>query len=109
MKYLTNLIQIPKDEFKKLSYCYHYNKPASVKAPYAVWTELGEKSFHSDNEKSERALEGVVDFYSTKESDPKLDEVEAALVKMGAAWTLSSVMFESESNLIHHTWNFSVE
>ena len=109
MKYLTNLLLIPKDEFKKLSYCYHYNKPASVKAPYAVWQEQGEKSFNSDNQKSERSLEGVVDFYSTTESDSKLDEIEQALVNMGASWSLTSVMFESESNLIHFTWNFSVE
>ena len=109
MKYLTSLLQIPKDELSKLSYCYHYQKPVSVKAPYCVWQELGETNFHSDNQKSERALEGVVDFYSKTESDPKLDEIEGALVKMGAAWSLTSVMYESESSLIHHTWNFSVE
>lgn len=109
MKYLTSLLQIPKDELKKLSYCFHYNKPASYKAPYAVWQEQGETSFHSDNAKAERSLECVIDFYTLIENDPKLDEIEQALVNMGAAWSLTSVMFESESNLTHFTWNFSVE
>ena len=108
MKYLTQLLQIPKDELKKLSYCYHYNKPSSVKAPYAIWQENAEQSFHSDNTKSERSLEGVIDFYTLNESDPKLDEIEAALVNMKAAWTLSSVDYEDETQLIHFSWEWSV-
>lgn len=108
MKSLTSLIQIPRDEFAKLSYCYHYNKPTSVQAPYAVWAEDGEKSFHSDNSKSERSLEGVIDFYTLTECDPKLDEIENALIAMKASWSLTSVMHEDETNLNHFSWEWSV-
>lgn len=108
MKSLTNLIKIPRDEFAKLNYCFHYEKPASKKAPYAVWQEQQESSFHSDNSKSERALEGVIDFYTLNEDDSKVDEIESALINIGASWSLTSVMFESETNLIHFTWDWSV-
>lgn len=108
MKSLTQLIAIPKSEFSKLSYCYHYLAPASQTAPYAVWQEQDETSFNADNKKGERSLEGVIDFYTLKESDAKLDEIENALVAMGAAWQLTSVMYESETNLIHFSWDWSV-
>lgn len=108
MKFLTQLIQIPLDGFTILGFAYHYKKPSGMEAPYAVWQENGEASFHSDNQKSERALEGVIDFYTLAENDPKLDEIEAVLVDMGATWELTSVQHESESNLNHYSWDWSV-
>lgn len=108
MKSLTQLIAIPKTEFSKLSYCYHYHKPVKVVAPYAVWQEQDEASFNADNSKGERALEGIIDFYTKTEGDTKLDEIENALIAMGAAWQLTSVLFEEESNLIHFSWDWSV-
>lgn len=73
-----------------------------------VWQEQAESSFHSNNSKSERALEGVCDFYTLEENDSKIDEIENALEGMGASWQLTSVQFESESELIHFSWDWSV-
>jgi hypothetical protein len=44
---------------------YHLFKPASVKAPYAVWQEDSEgNSQHSDNIKTEQVLVVTIDYYT---------------------------------------------
>lgn len=108
MKSLTELLSEPISIFGSLEFVYHYFKPAEVEAPYAVWAEINEESFNSDNAKSERQLNGTIDFYSLEEADSKLDDIEQALASMGATWTLSSVQFEEDTNLIHTSWDWSV-
>jgi len=108
MKSLTSLLAEPISIFGLLGFAYHYFKPATVEAPYAVWAEINEESFNSDNAKSERQLNGTIDFYSLTEADEKLDEIEIALASLGATWTLSSVQFEEDTNLIHTSWDWSV-
>lgn len=109
MKSLTSLLSEPITIFGPLGYVYHYQKPAEIEAPYAVWQEFNEESFNSDNAKNERVLNGTIDFYSLEEADTKLDEIEEALMQMGATWQLSSVQFEEDTNLIHHQWEWSVK
>lgn len=108
MKYLTSLIQTALDGFGTMNYAFHYQKPSSFAAPYAVWQEQMEESFHSDNSKSERSLQGVIDFYTQSENDLKLDEIEMALDSMKASWSLTSVQYEDLTELIHYTWDWSV-
>lgn len=109
MKLLTKLLEAPVEAFKDLNYVFHYNKPTNTQAPYAVWTEQAEDSFHADNEKAERSLTGVLDFYTQTEGDSKLDDLETALISMGATWSLTSVQYEEDTMLIHFTWDWSVE
>ena len=92
MKSLTSLLTIPYDGLKALSYVFHYEKPADFEAPYAVWQETGESDFASNNRKSERALEGVIDFYTQTENDSKLDEIECYSNHRGVV-TLSDRLF----------------
>lgn len=108
MMYLTSMMAKPLSGFGELDFCYHYTKGASTVVPYAVWQERGESDFHSDNSKSERALEGVIDYFTLNECDTNADSIESALVHMGASWSLSSVAFEDETNLIHLHWDWSV-
>lgn len=108
MMYLTSMMAKPLSGFGELDFCYHYTKGAMTTVPYAVWQERGESDFHSDNQKSERALEGVIDFFTLNECDTRADSIEAALVNMGAAWSLSSVQFEDDTNYIHMHWDWSV-
>ncbi len=108
MKSLTSLLSEPITVFGQLGFVYHYHKPDATQAPYAVWTETDEESFNADNAKSERQLNGTIDFYSLTEADSKLDEIETALAKLGATWTLASVQFEEDTNLIHTSWDWSV-
>lgn len=106
MKYLTQILEGPKDAFDELSYVYHYRRPENVQAPYAVWQEQSDDSFNSDNRRSERAIDGTLEFF-TKTPDGKLDELEKALESFGASWSLSAVQFEPDTNLIHYSWDWS--
>lgn len=108
MMYLTSMMAKPLSGFGELDFCYHYTKGALTTVPYAVWQERGESDFHSDNHKSERALEGVIDYFTLNECDTNADSIEEALVHMGASWSLSSVAFEDDTNLIHLHWDWAV-
>jgi len=87
---------------------YHYTKPASVKAPYVIWTEESEDgSFHADNAEKEQEVVGYIDLYTLKEFDPLIDVVQGALARLdGCAWRLSTVQYEDETKLIHYTWEW---
>lgn len=108
MKSLTSLLAEPISIFRSLGFAYHYHKPAEVQAPYAVWQEIDENSFNSDNAKSERQLNGSIDFYSLDEADSKLDDIESALMELGATWQMTGVQYEEDTNLIHTSWDWSV-
>lgn len=113
MKLLTALLEIPFDGFRVVEdvNVYHYIKPNKAQAPYAVWQEMNDDGFYSDNGKSERRLEGILDYYTKVNAgiDPGLDVLEQAMINMGASWTLTSVQFESDTNLIHYSWDWSVK
>lgn len=109
MKMLSDLLSKPITAFKDLDYVFHYFKPASVQAPYAVWIEQNDSDFHSDNSKAERCLEAIIDFYTKDEADVRIDAIETALQSMGASWSLSAVQYEEDTALIHFSWDWSVD
>ena len=77
--------------------------------PFVVWAETGEDySFSSDNHKSEQTITGTVDLYTRTEFDPLADTVQTILDSEGVAWRLESVQYETETNLIHYEWRWSV-
>lgn len=85
--------------------CYHLTKPASVKAPYAVWQEDAEgMSHHSDNVKAEQVLEATIDYFTKTEYDPMADAIQDALNESGIAWKLESFQYEDETKLLHYEW-----
>ena len=87
---------------------YHYFRPVTA-FPALIWAESGEAdSFHSDNRKSCQTIQGTVDLFTKTEFDPLLDDVQAALEGLGAAWYLSSVQYEDETNAIHYEWTWEV-
>lgn len=112
MMLLTQLLEIPFTTFGEIEdvNIYHYRKPSTVKAPYAVWQEENDDSFYSDNGKSERSLNGILDYYTTvnNDIDPNLDTLEQALIDMGASWALTATQYEADTNLIHYSWDWSV-
>lgn len=87
---------------------YHYWRPAKVKSEYGVWAEDGEQdSFNGDNIKLEQQIHGTVDYFTLKEFNPVLDEIQEALQNVApGAWSLLSVQYEDETNLIHYEWEF---
>ena len=86
--------------------CYHLFKPASVKAPYAVWQEDSEgKSFYANNNKAEQVLEATIDYYTKTEFDTMVDSIQSALNDAeDVSWTLNSFQYENETKLLHYEW-----
>lgn len=108
MKLLSELLAQPIEAFEEMDYIFHYFKPSEIQAPYGVWIEGPEESFSADNAKAERTLTCTMEFYSQTEADSKIDEIEAALITMGASWTFVGSQYEEETALIHYSWEWSV-
>lgn len=85
----------------------HFTRQSSF--PYVVWSEDGEDgSFNAGNRKAEQTITGTVDLFTKTEFDPLADEVQSILDEEGVAWSLASVQYEDETNLIHYQWRWSV-
>ena len=77
--------------------------------PYVVWAEDGESdSFDSDNRKTEQTITGTVDLFTKTEFDPLADDVQRILDEEGVAWSLTTVQYEDDTNLIHYTWRWEI-
>jgi hypothetical protein len=84
---------------------YHLFKPATVKAPYAVWQEDSEgQSFHANDRKLEQVLSVSVDYFTSIEFDPMIDNIQDAFNDARIAWNLNSLQYETETNLMHYEW-----
>lgn len=84
---------------------YHLFKPATVKAPYAVWQEDSEgQSFYSSNRKQEQVLVLTLDYFTLTEYDLVADSIQNALYEAGLAWKLNSFQYEDETKLLHYEW-----
>jgi hypothetical protein len=85
--------------------CYHLFKPASVKAPYAVWQEDSEgKSLYADDVKAEQVLEATIDYYTKTEYDAMTDSIQDALNSARFSWILNSFQYEDDTKLLHYEW-----
>lgn len=88
---------------------YHYKRPNNVKPHFIVWQEDGEStSFHGDNHKGEQQIHGTIDCYTLNEYDELLDDIQEALNSAEIAWSLTAVLYEDETNLIHYEWEFNL-
>lgn len=84
---------------------FHLFKPATVKAPYAVWQEDSEgESFHANNRKAEQMLTLTIDYFTQTEFDPMVDSIQDAFNDAEIAWRLNSFQYETETKLIHYEW-----
>ena len=88
---------------------YHYWHPR-LQAPYCIWQEDGEgDSSHSNNRKEEQVITGTIDYFTKTEFDPVIDSIQSALDELVCcAWSLNSVQYEDETNLIHYEWSFQI-
>ena len=88
---------------------YHLFKPATVKAPYAVWQEDSEgQSFYASNKKAEQVLRLTLDYFTQKEFDTIADSIQETLNTANFAWKLNSFQYEVETKLIHYEWLIEV-
>lgn len=105
-----NKIEIVNGEETEKAKFYHYRRPADIKAEYGVWAETGEvNSNYSDNRKSEQQLTGYLDYFTLTEYNPVIDQIQEALDNLCCGgWSLNSVQYEDQTNLIHYEWYFTV-
>lgn len=88
---------------------FHYWRPAPS-TRYCIWQEYNEGiSLDADNHKREQAVSGTVDLYTNVEYDPFADEIQEALNSIDVCrWEYEGSVFENETNLIHHSWTWTV-
>ncbi len=88
---------------------YHYWRPR-LQAPYCIWQEETEgESLHTDNKKTEQVISGSIDYFTKTDLDLMVDEIQNALNNAEmVAWSLESVDYEDETDLIHYVWSFEV-
>lgn len=88
---------------------YHYSAPANV-CPYCIWMEQREQGdgLDADNHKASQCLEGTIDYYTKTEDDTNIDSIQTQLVTSGINFFLNSVQYETETELIHYEWYWSI-
>lgn len=105
-----NSIEIETEEGTVKGQFYHYRRPANVKAEYGIWSETGEvDSFNANNRKAEQQVTGYLDYYTLIEYNPMIDMIQDTLEELhSGGWSLNSVQYEDQTNLIHYEWYFTV-
>ena len=78
---------------------------------YILWAEDGEgDSVYADDEKTEQALTGTVDYFTKTEFDPIVNQIQDTLNDAeGLAWSLNSVQHETDTKYIHYEWTFEID
>lgn len=107
----TNLIEIMQNALTGVTKnVFHYTRPQNISAPFIVWQEEGDGSILSaDNKNEYRTLRGAIHFYTKKECDNLIDEIEKSLNENShISWSLESVQYEDQTKLIHFEWLFEV-
>ena len=76
---------------------------------YIVWAEDGEGSaIAGDNVKLEQSIQGQIHYFTRKESDPNVEEIQKALGMAKISFYLDAVQYEDETKYIHYSWVFEV-
>lgn len=83
----------------------HYWHPVKD-APLLIWAEDGSVGFHSDNRTAEQMVTGTVDYFTHTEFDTNIDSIQTMLDGFMSSWSLNSVQYEEETNLIHYEWEW---
>lgn len=88
---------------------FHIVKKGKVKDRYFVWQEDSESSnLHADNSKMHQTIEGTIDYFTTKERDSAVDDVQRVLNEKKISFRLNTVQYEDNTGLIHYEWIFNI-
>lgn len=82
--------------------------PSNTRPPYLVWMEDGANDHVSDNAHTEIVMTGTIDLFTLDENDPLMESVPQVLNALPCAWSLNSVQYEEDTELIHYEWEFEV-
>ena len=88
---------------------YHYFA-AKEKGNYIVWAEDGEgASNHADDEKTIQVIQGTIDYFTRKEFDPVVEQLQNTLNSADITWKLNSIQHEQDTGYIHYEWLWEVD
>lgn len=93
---------------------YHDDSVSRSEFPYLVWSEVSETTpFQIDNHKEEQPIQISVNFYTTTEFDPIVDDIQETLNSLEHVyWELASRQpFDpsfDNNNVITYSWNVEV-
>lgn len=86
---------------------FHYWRPVKD-APWLIWAEEGGSEFAAGNQVAEQAIHGSTDYFTKDEFDPAIDGIQDAQNALpGFMWSLNSVQYEDETELIHYEWRWA--
>lgn len=98
-----------RDALSHIDNVHHYLRPAKGKPPFIVWQEDGSATdMWADSRMSEQQIHGTIDLFTETEYDPLVDQIQTALNGVMAGWSLLSVQYEDETNLIHYEWEWNI-
>ena len=88
----------------------HYRKPAdTASGRYIVWQEDSGDGFAANNRTAELSVTGTIDLYTQTEFDVLIDQIAEALNDVShISFSVNSVDYDDESNLIHYEYLFTV-
>lgn len=87
---------------------YHYFAH-SEKGNYIVWAEEGQSgSVWADDHCDQLIVTGTVDYFTRKNKDAVVEEIQQALNNCGAVWRFNSVQYEKDTGYIHYEWVWEV-
>lgn len=88
---------------------YHYYR-TQLEAPYCIWSEDMEgNSLQTSNHKVEQAINGTIDYFTQEEFDENIDAIQDALNGVeNCYWSINSIQYEEDTELIHYEWTWSV-
>ena len=82
---------------------YHYRR-SKIETPYTVWQEDGCENFAADNRTAEQTATGTLDYFTKREYDPAVDQIQSVLASLPVCWSLNSVQYEEDTGIIHYEW-----
>lgn len=86
---------------------YHYWRPGK-EAPWLIWAEDSGTEFVAGNRVEEQAIRGTTDYFTRAEFDPAIEEIQEAQNSLpGFVWSLNSVQYEEDTELIHYEWEWT--
>lgn len=106
---MNSKIKIIRDTLLKVSDNVGHYEAVEKTDQYIVWAEDSEgSSVEGDDQKANQSIQGTIDYFTKKDMDEKVDEIQATLTNACISFYLNSVQYEDETGYIHYEWVFEV-
>lgn len=106
---MPSKLKIIPDTLKTISDNVSHYEAFKKEDKYIVWAEDSEgSSVEGDDQKTNQSIQGTIDYFTKKDMDEKVDEIQAALTNACISFYLNSVQYEDETGYIHYEWVFEV-